>query len=151
MEAFKAERAAKAKARAEGSVPMVRRRKPGREDVDITPSVRRDHGRFVVHLADAGAARAGAAARAPRAAAACWSSRSLSCSPARLARAASCAMQALYPVVEKRIRDCCAEVGLDVLVVDRQPHSGRRRQPRILYSRKEGCMNAAKTEPSVSR
>ena len=23
--------------------------------------------------------------------------------------------EALYPVVEKRIRDCCAEVGLDVL------------------------------------
>ena len=37
VEAFKAERAAKAKARAEGSLPVVRRRKPGREDVNITP------------------------------------------------------------------------------------------------------------------
>ena len=38
IESFKAERAAKAKARAEGSLPVQRRRRPGCEDVDITPA-----------------------------------------------------------------------------------------------------------------
>ncbi len=38
IEAFKAERAAKARARAEGTVPTRRRRRAGREDVDITPA-----------------------------------------------------------------------------------------------------------------
>ena len=38
VEAFKAERAARARARAEGAVPTQRRRRAGREDVDITPA-----------------------------------------------------------------------------------------------------------------
>lgn len=38
IEAFKAEREAKARARAEGCVPRQRRRRTGREDVDITPA-----------------------------------------------------------------------------------------------------------------
>ncbi len=64
IEAFKAERAAKAKARAAGTVPVLRQRRAGREDVDITPQFDADHGRSVVHLAHAGAARPGAAAGA---------------------------------------------------------------------------------------
>ncbi|WP_313084417.1 TlyA family RNA methyltransferase [Pulveribacter sp.] len=38
VEAFKAERAARAQARAAGSLPTVRRRRAGREQVDITPA-----------------------------------------------------------------------------------------------------------------
>ena len=38
IEAFKAERAAKAKARAEGTLPVKLRRKPGTEDINITPA-----------------------------------------------------------------------------------------------------------------
>ena len=38
VESFKAERAAKARARAEGAVPTERRRRAGREAVDITPA-----------------------------------------------------------------------------------------------------------------
>lgn len=38
VEAFKAERAAKSKARAEGQVPMRRQRRAGREQVEITPA-----------------------------------------------------------------------------------------------------------------
>ena len=41
---------------------------------------------------------------------------------------------ALYAVVEQRLRDACAALGLRVAALVRQPDRGRRRQPRILHS-----------------
>ncbi|MPM36755.1 hypothetical protein SDC9_83357 [bioreactor metagenome] len=38
VEAFKAERAAKAKARSEGTLPLARKRRKGTENIDITPA-----------------------------------------------------------------------------------------------------------------
>ena len=114
VEAFKAERAAKAKARAEGSLPVVRRRKPGREEVNITPV-------FDVITGDLSfisltlVLPALVPLLAPQGRLLMLVKPQFELQPGQVGKGGIVRDETLYPVVEKRIRDCCAEVGLDVL------------------------------------
>jgi len=113
VEAFKAERAAKAKARAEGAVATVRRRRADREGVDITPAfdlVTGDVSFISLTLilpALAPLLKAGGQLLMlvkPQ----------FELQPGQVGKGGIVRDAALYPVVEQRIRDCCAEVGLQV-------------------------------------
>ena len=114
IESFKAERAAKAKARAEGSLPVGRRRKPGREEVNITPV-------FDVITGDLSfisltlVLPALVPLLAPQGRLLMLVKPQFELQPGQVGKGGIVRDETLYPVVEKRIRDCCAEVGLDVL------------------------------------
>ena len=95
IERFKSERADKAKARAEGTLPVERRRRAECVDVDTTPV-------FDVVVGDLS-----------------FISLTLvlpqfELQPGQVGKGGIVRDPALYAVVEKRIRDCCAEQGLQV-------------------------------------
>lgn len=113
VEAFKAERAAKAKARAEGSAPVEMRRRAGTENIDITPAfdfvtgdvsfisltlvlpavvqVLKPHGQLLMLVKP-----------------------QFELQPGQIGKGGIVRDTALYGEVEKRIRDCLAELGLTV-------------------------------------
>ncbi|WCM89219.1 TlyA family RNA methyltransferase [Acidovorax sp. NCPPB 3576] len=113
VEAFKAERAARARARAEGVLPTVRRRRAGLEKVDITPEfdlVTGDVSFISLTLilpAVAPLLKAGGDLLMlvkPQ----------FELQPGQVGKGGIVRDVALYAVVEQRIRDCCAELGLAV-------------------------------------
>ena len=114
VEAFKAERAAKARARAEGTLPTERRRKPGREDVDIRPVfdlVTGDLSFISLTLV----LPALVPLLAPQGHLLMLVKPQFELQPGQVGKGGVVRDAALYPVVEQRIRDCCAANGLAVL------------------------------------
>lgn len=113
VEAFKAERAAKARARAEGSVPTKRQRRAGLEQVDITPA-------FDVITGDLSFISLTLVLPAlvpllkPGGALLMLVKPQFELQPGQVGKGGIVRDESLYAVVEKRIRDCCAEVGLTV-------------------------------------
>ncbi len=114
VEAFKAERAAKARARAEGALPTVRRRRADREGVDVTPAfdlVTGDVSFISLTLILPAAApllKAGGDLLMlvkPQ----------FELQPGQVGKGGIVRDAALYPVVEQRIRDACAQAGLQVV------------------------------------
>ena len=113
IESFKAERSAKARAKADGSAPVERRRKPGTENVDITPvfdvvvgdvsfisqtlvlpavaQVLRPHGHLLMLVKP-----------------------QFELQPGQIGKGGIVRDKALYAEVEQRIRDCIANLGLTV-------------------------------------
>jgi 23S rRNA (cytidine1920-2'-O)/16S rRNA (cytidine1409-2'-O)-methyltransferase len=123
VEAFKAERAAKARARAEGKVPTRRQRRAGREDVDITPAFDAVTGDLsfisltlvlpaIVPLLKAGGALL------------MLVKPQFELQPGQVGKGGVVRDESLYAVVEKRIRDCCAEQGLAVQAWFESPIQG---------------------------
>ena len=114
IEAFKAERATKAKDRAEGRLATVRKRLPGREKDDITPA-------FDLVVGDLSFISLTLVLAAlvpllkPEGRLLMLVKPQFELQPGQVGKGGIVRDEALYPVVEKRIRDCCAEVGLDVL------------------------------------
>ena len=95
-------------------MPVVRRRKQGREDVNITPV-------FDVITGDLSfisltlVLPALVPLLAPQGRLLMLVKPQFELQPGQVGKGGIVRDEALYPVVEKRIRDCCAEVGLDVL------------------------------------
>ncbi len=123
VEAFKAERAAKARARAEGSVPTRRQRRAGLEQVDITPEFDVVTGDLsfisltlvlpaIVPLLKAGGALL------------MLVKPQFELQPGQVGKGGVVRDESLYTVVEKRIRDCCAEQGLAVKAWFESPIQG---------------------------
>lgn len=113
IESFKSERAAKAKAREDGSAPVERRRKPGTEDVDITPAFDLVTGDVsfisltlilpqLVPLMKAGAPLL------------MLVKPQFELQPGQIGKGGIVRDPALYAEVEQRIRACCKDVGLKV-------------------------------------
>ena len=114
IEAFKAERAAKARAKADGQAPVERRRRPGTENIDITPAfdfvtgdvsfisltlvlpsavqLLKPHGRLLMLVKP-----------------------QFELQPGQVGKGGIVRDPALYAEVEQRIRDCLAELGMTVL------------------------------------
>jgi 23S rRNA (cytidine1920-2'-O)/16S rRNA (cytidine1409-2'-O)-methyltransferase len=113
IERFKAERAALAKARAEGTVPAERRRKPELANVDITPS-------FDVVTGDLSfisltlVLPALVPLMAPEGHLLMLVKPQFELQPGQVGKGGIVRDEALYAVVEQRIRECCAEQGLTV-------------------------------------
>ena len=114
IESFKSERAAKAKAREDGSAPVERRRKPGTEDVDITPAFDLVTGDVsfisltlilpqLVPLMKAGAPLL------------MLVKPQFELQPGQIGKGGIVRDPALYAEVEQRIRTCCKEQGLKVV------------------------------------
>lgn len=113
VEAFKAERVAKARARAEGTVPTERRRRAGREDVDITPAfdlVTGDLSFISLTLV----LPALVPLMKPGSALLMLVKPQFELQPGQVGKGGIVRDESLYAVVEQRIRDCCAELGLSV-------------------------------------
>ena len=113
VESFKAERAAKAKARAEGLAPVELRRKPGTENIDISPAfdfvtgdlsfisltlvlpavvqLLKPHGQLLMLVKP-----------------------QFELQPGQIGKGGIVRDTALYAEVEKRIRDCLGDLGLSV-------------------------------------
>lgn len=113
VEAFKAERAAKARARAEGTLPTERRRMAGREQVDITPAFDLITGDVsfisltLILPAIAPLLKAGGHLLMlvkPQ----------FELQPGQVGKGGIVRDAALYPVVEQRIRQACTQAGLQV-------------------------------------
>ena len=113
VEAFKAERAAKAQARAAGSLPTVRQRRAGREGDDITPAFGLVTGDLsfisltLVLPALAPLLQADGALLMlvkPQ----------FELQPGQVGKGGIVRDESLYPLVEQRIRACCADIGLQV-------------------------------------
>ncbi|MFT3813591.1 MAG: TlyA family RNA methyltransferase [Acidovorax sp.] len=113
VEAFKAERAAKAQARAAGAVPTVRQRRAGREHDDITPVFDLVTGDLsfisltlvlpaLVPLLQAGGALL------------MLVKPQFELQPGQVGKGGIVRDAHLYPLVEQRIRACCDEIGLQV-------------------------------------
>ncbi|AVS93577.1 TlyA family RNA methyltransferase [Paracidovorax avenae] len=113
VEAFKAEREARARARAEGALPTVLRRRAGREDVDITPEFDLVTGDVsfisltlilpaVVPLLKAGGELL------------MLVKPQFELQPGQVGKGGIVRDPALYAQVEQRLRDCCAALALDV-------------------------------------
>jgi 23S rRNA (cytidine1920-2'-O)/16S rRNA (cytidine1409-2'-O)-methyltransferase len=114
VEAFKAERIARARARAEGTLPVVRQRKPGREEVDLTPVfdiVTGDLSFISLTLV----LPAVVPLLAPQGRLLMLVKPQFELQPGQVGKGGIVRDETLYSVVEKRIRDCCAELGLEVL------------------------------------
>lgn len=114
IEAFKAERAAKARAKADGQASVERRRRPGTENIDITPAfdfvtgdvsfisltlvlpsavqLLKPHGRLLMLVKP-----------------------QFELQPGQVGKGGIVRDPALYAEVEQRIRDCLAELGMTVL------------------------------------
>ncbi|MDD2712919.1 MAG: TlyA family RNA methyltransferase [Simplicispira sp.] len=113
IEAFKAERAAQAKARAAGTLPVQRRRRDDRQDVDITPV-------FDVVVGDLSfisltlVLPALVPLLAPQGALLMLVKPQFELQPGQVGKGGIVRDAALYAVVEQRIRDCCAAQGLQV-------------------------------------
>lgn len=113
IEAFKAERAAKQQARQAGTLPVQRRRRAGLEAVDITPS-------FDVITGDLSfisltlVLPALVPLLAPGGTLLMLVKPQFELQPGQVGKGGIVRDAALYPVVEQRIRDCCAGLGLTV-------------------------------------
>ena len=113
IEAFKAERAARARARQEGVAPVARRRKRGTENVDITPA-------FDVVVGDVSfisqtlVLPALAQVLKPHGHLLMLVKPQFELQPGQIGKGGIVRDQALYAEVEQRIRDCLAELGLTV-------------------------------------
>ncbi|GKS75262.1 TlyA family RNA methyltransferase [Acidovorax sp. SUPP950] len=113
VEAFKAERSARARARAEGALPTVRRRRAGLEQVDITP---------VFDLVTGDVSFISLTLILPAVAPLLKAGGDLlmlvkpqfELQPGQVGKGGIVRDVALYAVVEQRIRGCCAELGLTV-------------------------------------
>lgn len=114
IESFKSERAAKAKAREDGTAPVERRRKPGTEDIDITPAFDLVTGDVsfisltlilpqLVPLMKAGAPLL------------MLVKPQFELQPGQIGKGGIVRDPALYAEVEQRIRACCKEQGLKVV------------------------------------
>ncbi|MDA8453560.1 TlyA family RNA methyltransferase [Acidovorax sp. GBBC 3334] len=114
VEAFKAERDARARARADGALPTVRRRRPGREGVDVTPVFDLITGDVsfisltlilpaVVPLLAAGGTLL------------MLVKPQFELQPGQVGKGGIVRDPALYAQVEQRLRESCAALGLDVL------------------------------------
>ena len=123
IERFKAERAARAKARAAGTLPVQRRRRADRQNVDITPQ-------FDVVVGDLSfisltlVLPALVPLLAPQGALLMLVKPQFELQPGQVGKGGIVRDAALYPVVEQRIRDCCAQIGLDVQTWLDSPISG---------------------------
>ena len=113
VEAFKAEREARARARAEGALPTELHRRAGREDVDITPEFDLVTGDVsfisltlilpaVVPLLKAGGELL------------MLVKPQFELQPGQVGKGGIVRDPALYAQVEQRLRDCCAALALDV-------------------------------------
>ena len=113
IEAFKAERAAKAQARAAGAVPMLRQRRAGREDV-VAPQ------QFELITGDLSfisltlVLPALVPLLAPDGVLLMLVKPQFELQPGQVGKGGIVRDAALYAVVEKRIRDCCTDLGLAV-------------------------------------
>ena len=114
IENFRLERAAKAKARAAGTLPVERRRRAECADVDTTPV-------FDVVVGDLSfisltlVLPALVPLLAPEGRLLMLVKPQFELQPGQVGKGGIVRDAALYAVVEKRIRDCCAEQGLQVL------------------------------------
>ena len=114
IEAFKAERAAKAKARAAGQISPVRQRLPGREGDDLTPQ-------FAVITGDLSfisltlVLPALLPLLAPAGELLMLVKPQFELQPGQVGKGGIVRDAALYPLVEQRLRDCCAGLGLQVV------------------------------------
>ncbi len=114
IEAFKAERAAKAKARAAGQISTVRQRLPGREGDDLTPQ-------FAVITGDLSfisltlVLPALLPLLAPGGELLMLVKPQFELQPGQVGKGGIVRDAALYPLVEQRLRDCCAGLGLQVV------------------------------------
>ncbi len=114
IEAFKAERAAKAKARAAGQISTVRQRLAGREDDDLTPQ-------FAVITGDLSfisltlVLPALLPLLAPGGELLMLVKPQFELQPGQVGKGGIVRDAALYPLVEQRLRDCCAGLGLQVI------------------------------------
>ncbi len=114
IERFKSERADKAKARAAGTLPVERRRRAECADVDTTPV-------FDVVTGDLSfisltlVLPALVPLLAPEGVLLMLVKPQFELQPGQVGKGGIVRDPALYAVVEKRIRDCCAEQGLEVL------------------------------------
>lgn len=123
VEAFKAERAAKARARAEGAVPTERRRRAGREQVDITPAfdlVTGDLSFISLTLV----LPALVPLMKPGSTLLMLVKPQFELQPGQVGKGGIVRDESLYAVVEQRIRDCCGELGLAVQAWLDSPISG---------------------------
>ena len=113
IERFKAERAARAKARAAGTLPVQRRRRADRQNVDITPQ-------FDVVVGDLSfisltlVLPALVPLLAPQGALLMLVKPQFELQPGQVGKGGIVRDAALYAVVEQRLRDCCAALGLEV-------------------------------------
>ncbi|MBU4422256.1 MAG: TlyA family RNA methyltransferase [Gammaproteobacteria bacterium] len=113
IEAFKSERAARAKAREQGTLPVERRRRAECADVDITPV-------FDVVTGDLSfisltlVLPALVPLLAPGGSLLMLVKPQFELQPGQVGKGGIVRDAALYAVVEQRIRDCCAELGLQV-------------------------------------
>ena len=114
VEAFKAERAAKAQARATGKVATVRQRMAGREDVAIPAAfdlVTGDLSFISLTLV----LPALVPLLAPQGALLMLVKPQFELQPGQVGKGGIVRDAALFPLVEQRVRDCCAQLGLQVL------------------------------------
>ena len=123
IERFRLERAAKVKARVEGTMPVERRRRAECADVDTTPL-------FDVVTGDLSfisltlVLPALVPLLAPEGALLMLVKPQFELQPGQVGKGGIVRDEQLYAVVEKRIRDCCAEQGLAVLAWLDSPISG---------------------------
>lgn len=114
IEAFKAERQALEKARAEGTLPKERRRKPGREDTDTTPVfdlVTGDLSFISLTLV----LPALVPLLAPQGRLIMLVKPQFELQPGQVGKGGIVRDESLYAVVEQRIRECCGALGLEVV------------------------------------
>ncbi len=113
IESFKAERSAKARAKADGSAPVERRRKPGTENVDITPA-------FDVLVGDVSfisltlVLPAVASVLKPGGQLLMLVKPQFELQPGQIGKGGIVRDPALYTEVEQRIRECLGELGMTV-------------------------------------
>ncbi|MFO1212498.1 23S rRNA (cytidine1920-2'-O)/16S rRNA (cytidine1409-2'-O)-methyltransferase [Paenacidovorax caeni] len=114
VEAFKAERAAKAQARATGKVATVRQRMAGREDVAIPAAFELVTG-DLSFISLTLVLPALVPLLAPQGALLMLVKPQFELQPGQVGKGGIVRDAALFPLVEQRLRDCCAQLGLQVL------------------------------------
>ena len=114
IEAFKAERAAKAQARATGKVATVRQRMAGREDVAIPAAFELVTG-DLSFISLTLVLPALVPLLAPQGALLMLVKPQFELQPGQVGKGGIVRDAALFPLVEQRVRDCCAQLGLQVL------------------------------------
>ncbi|NMM80256.1 cell division protein FtsJ [Acidovorax sp. SRB_14] len=136
IERFKAERAEKAKARAAGTLPVERRRRPECAGVDTTPL-------FDVVTGDLSfisltlVLPALVPLLAPEGALLMLVKPQFELQPGQVGKGGIVRDAALYAVVEQRIRDCCAALGLQVQAwLDSPIHGGDGNREFFVFARR---------------
>lgn len=114
VEAFKAERAAKAQARATGKVATVRQRMAGREDVAIPAAFELVTG-DLSFISLTLVLPALVPLLAPQGTLLMLVKPQFELQPGQVGKGGIVRDAALFPLVEQRLRDCCAQLGLQVL------------------------------------